>query len=268
VVAQIFVAQRVGLVLGVVEDVGAAREAAARFAERLRFDQDVGAGLLGDGDDFERRAPGDRLLVGVLPARHRGREFVGKAEQQAGAVLEHAMGKQPAGLALALDALDVVEVLERRLGAPAQIERREHVARRPVEDLLHFRPEGFVADPRLQRVDAGDDEAVELVVADVAQRIVELDDVLGRRVAALMAVADGADVAVGGDEGQIDLQRRAAEPGGELALGRHLVGHQVEDRDVKRPNVLMQRAALVDCRAGRERGQEGMGFRGSDDDGQ
>ena len=176
------------------------------------------------------------------------------------------MVEEAAGLALALDALDVVEVLQRRLGAPAQIERREHVARRPVEDLLHLRPERLVADARLQRVDAGDDQAVELVVADVAQRIVELDDMLGWRIAALVAVADRADVAVGGDEGQIHLQRRAAEPRGELALGRHLVGHQVEDGDLERPDVLMQRAALVDRRAAGERGQERVGFRGSDND--
>ena len=51
-----------------------------------------------------------------------------------------------------------------------------------IEDVGDFRPECLLLDAVLERVDAGDDEAVELLVADVAESAIELVDVIGGRV--------------------------------------------------------------------------------------
>jgi hypothetical protein len=54
------------------------------------------------------------------------------------------------------------------------------VRRRPLQDVGDFRPEGFLLNAVLERIDPGDDEAVELLVTDVAECFVELVDVIGR----------------------------------------------------------------------------------------
>jgi hypothetical protein len=66
-----------------------------------------------------------------------------------------------------------------------------------------------------------------------------------------------AHVRVGRDEGEVHLQHRVAEPKGELALGRDLVRHQVDDRNLQRADVLLFGAAAVDRQRAAERRQEG-----------
>jgi hypothetical protein len=47
------------------------------------------------------------------------------------------------------------------------------------------------------------------------------------------------------DQRQLDLQRRRAEQTGDLRLGLDLVGHQIEQPDTHRPDVLAHRIDLA-----------------------
>ena len=217
-------------------------------------------------DDLQLVVLQDVLAPRALPARHRHREHVGEAEQQAGLVRQQAMLEQAEQLLPALVALDVVEVLQRRLGAPAQEQRGQHVGLGPAQDLLHLRPDVLVAHPLLQRVDAGDDEAVELAVLDLAPGGIELADMLGRRVLGLAPGIHVVEIGVRRREGQLDLQAGVAEPQRQLPLGGLLVRHQVDDRDLERADVLVLGARALDRQRRAERRQERVDRGAVDDD--
>jgi hypothetical protein len=253
----IFDAERIGLVFRMVQDVDSPRKEPAVVVERLGLDEHIRARLLGIRDDLERENLENILTVRALPARHRCGKDVGETEQEPGFVRDQAMLEQAEQLPLALVAVDVVEELQGRLRAPAQEERREGVRRRPLQDVGDFRPEGLLFDAGTQRVDARDDEAVELLVPNVAERAIELTDVIGGRIPGVTPSRYAAHVRVRRDEGEIHLQHRVAEPKCELAFGRDLVRHQVDDRDLQRTNVLLFGAAAVDRQRAAERRQEG-----------
>ena len=92
------------------------------------------------------------------------------------------MLEQAEKFALALVTIDVVEKLQRRLRSPAEKETGECVRCRPLQDIGDFRPERLLLNAVPERVDAGDDEAVKLLVTDVAESAIELVDVIGGRV--------------------------------------------------------------------------------------
>jgi hypothetical protein len=110
------------------------------------------------------------------------------------------MLEQAEQLPFALVAVDVVEELQGGLCAPAKEETREGVRRRPLQDVGDFRPEGLLLNAVLERIDPGDDEAVELLVTDVGERAVELVDVIGRRIPGVTPSRHAAHVRVGRDK--------------------------------------------------------------------
>src|SRR3546814_18475805 len=61
---------------------------------------------------------------------------------------------------------DAMEVVERRLGAPAEREEPVHVGLRPVEYASQLVPVHDLLEGKLLNRRAGDDEAVELLLAD------------------------------------------------------------------------------------------------------
>ena len=176
------------------------------------LDHDVGTRLLGIGDNFQRRAFCDVLALRAFPTRHRYGKQIRKTEQKSGLVGQEPMLEQPEQFLLGLDAVDIVEIFQRRLGGPAQEHRRKNIGRRPLQNLRDFRPDLLLLDARFQGVDAGDDQPVELLVFDFAERAIEFANVLSRRIRGFAPRADPAHIAVGGYETQIDLQRRIAEP--------------------------------------------------------
>src|SRR5690348_7273673 len=103
-----------------IEDVDSARVQETSAIVRRAFDDDVRAGLFRIRNDLELLVPQDVFAARALPARDRNREHVRKAEQQPGLVRNDTVLEQPEQFLRSLDALDVVEVLQRRLGAPAQ----------------------------------------------------------------------------------------------------------------------------------------------------
>ena len=84
---------------------------------------------------------------------------------------------------------------------------------------------------------AGDDEAVEFVGLDVVEIAIELVQIDSG------GIFGG--VTFGGEENGFDLDGRVAEQPEELRFRGFLGGHQVEDGDVQRANVLRQSAALI-----------------------
>src|ERR1700745_2121165 len=126
------------------------------------------------------------------------------------------MLEQAEQLVLPHATVDVVKELERRLRAPAEEKRGKRVRGRPPQDIDDLGPKVLLFDPWLQRVDAGDDEAVELPVLDFAEGAVEFADVLGRRVAGLSSGRDALHVAVRRDEAEMDLEHRVAGPKGQF----------------------------------------------------
>src|SRR5579871_6091330 len=177
------------------------------------------------------------------------------------------MFEQPERLLLALVAIYVVEELEGRLSAPTKEETGKGVRRRPIEDFGDFRPELLLLDAILEGVDAGDDEAVELLVANVSKGAVEFANMVGGRVARVTPCGDAANIRVCRHEGQVHLQHRIAEPQGKLPLGRNLVRHEIDNGDLERTDVLSFRPAPVDRERAAQRRQEGMDLLAVDNDG-
>ena len=178
--------------------------------------------------DFEIAA--QARPVDVVVARDRDHRAVGKTAQPRRTGIDDVVAEDAEGLFRHAVAARAVEMVQRRLRAPADEHRPMHVGLRPIHDVEHFRPvphllEGQVGDWR-----AGDDEAVELVPAHLVPGLVEGGQIVLGRVPGLV-VGDA-------HQRQVDLQRRAANQAAELGFGAFLVGHQVQQADLQRTDVL------------------------------
>jgi hypothetical protein len=107
----------------------------------------------------------------------------------------------------------------------------------PVHQLDELGPVVDVLERQLLDRRAGDDEAVEALVAHLAERRVVLEQVLRRGVLRLVRLHV--------QELDLDLQGGVAEQAQQLRLGDHLRRHQVEDREPQRADVLVQGAVLA-----------------------
>ena len=125
------------------------------------------------------------------------------------------------------DAIEVVEASER---APAQVHRREDVLLGPVDDLAELLPVVHVLKGHLLHGRTGDDEAVIVLVAEAVEGVVELHQMVLRDVRGRVG-RDAHEVAA-------HLQRRLGDEAQELRLGLDLGGHEVEDDDPKRADLL------------------------------
>src|SRR5574337_1299409 len=110
-------------------------------------------------------------------------------------------------------------LFQRDPGAPAEKKRCERVGRRPLQDVGHIGPKVLLLDAGLESINARDNEAVEFSVANFAERAVEFEDMVGGRIARRPPVRDPADVSVGRQKTEADLQRGVAEPERELPFG-------------------------------------------------
>src|SRR3546814_1609856 len=101
-------------------------------------------------------------------------------------------------------------MLQGRLGTPAQREHAVYMAARPVEDTPQLVPVDDLLERHLLDRRTGDDQPVELLLADLLPRPVEVDHVLARRV--LRHVAGRREHC------HLDLQRRARQHARDLRL--------------------------------------------------
>ena len=125
------------------------------------------------------------------------------------------------------DTIEVVEACER---APAQVHSREDVLLGPFDDLAELLPVVHVLEGHLLHGRPGDDEAVVVLVAEAVEGVVELHQVVLRDVRGRVG-RDAHEVAA-------HLQRRLGDEAQELRLGLDLGGHEVEDDDPKRADLL------------------------------
>ena len=162
-------------------------------------------------------------------------------------MLEHA-----ARLCRQVVLLNTVVVIQARLRAPTNVQRRVHVCGGPIHDLAEFGPVVDLLERHLLHRRARDDQAVVVDVADVVERTVERLQVAGAYVRGL--------VRLGAQQVHLHLQRRVGELAHDLRLGGDLGGHEVEDEHAQRTDVLVQRAVLghdkdvlaLELRGGRE----------------
>src|SRR3546814_14516244 len=101
-----------------------------------------------------------------FPTRRSAVLLVVEPGHQQGAVVEHPVGEHAEALLRELVLGDAMEVVERRLGAPAEREEPVHVGLRPVEYAFQLVPVPDLLEGKLLNRRGDDDEAVELLLRD------------------------------------------------------------------------------------------------------
>ena len=101
---------------------------------------------------------------------------------------------------------------------------------RPLEDLAQLLPVIDLLEGQLLHWSAGDDHAVVGVVLDLVKGLVEGEHVLGGGVLA--------DVRGHHQQIHLHLQGGIAQQAGQLGLGGDLGGHEVEQQDLQRTDIL------------------------------
>ena len=222
-VAVVFLFQRAGVVFQVVEDIQRPpRPVLDQAGARIRRSQ-----------QRRKLAPGVHVgLPHLGPAAHGDQHVVRKAAQEGRGGLQVRVPEAAERLGIQRVLGQPVEMPRHRHPAPADAERRMDVALRPVEDAAQFVPVGHLVEGQLFDRGAGHDQPVEAVARrlDLGERTVEGFEVIGGGVAAF--------VIRHADQRQVDLQGRRADQPRELVFGLDLLGHQVQQRDPKRPDVL------------------------------
>ncbi len=227
-VAEILVGKRRRIVFHMVEHV-------EPVAGLLMHEADPHLGRI--HQDFEARHLFEIGAAHLGPARHRDREIVGESPEIRRGRREVAVPVHAERLFGQLVFRHAVEMMDRGLCAPADVEAAMHVGLRPVEDAAQLVPVGHLLEGKRLHRRAGDDEAVEALGTNVLPLAVEGNDVLARRIAG--------DVIRDLDERQLHLERRGAEQPRELRLGPDLVRHEVQQADPHRPDVLAHGVGLA-----------------------
>ena len=132
---------------------------------------------------------------------------------------------------------DAVVIIQRGLGAPADVEGAVHVGAAPLHYAAELGPVVDLLEGHVLHGSPGDDQTVEIAVLDVLEALVELDHVLLGRMRGL--------VGAGLDQLKLDLERGVRDEPHELGLGLYLGGHQVQYSDLQRSDVLGVRPQAV-----------------------
>ena len=197
-----------------------------------------GDARLGRGrQHLDVRARAHRLFVHAGVAGVRDEEGVVHALQEHIVLLHGVGGEHPEELLVKELLAYAPEVIHRRLRPPADVDGAGDVLAREVHDLDKFVPifDIFEGDGLHGR--AGDDHAVELHLFHFRNGTVKLLHVRLGDVRALIARRP--------DEVDVHLQRSVAEQPHELGLRHLFCGHEVDDGDFQRADVLRARALRV-----------------------
>ena len=123
-----------------------------------------------------------------------------------------------------------VVVVQARLCAPAHVQGGVDIRLAEVHDLAQLRPVVHLLKIHSLHRRAGDDHAVVAVVLHLVKGLVECIQMGGRHM--------GGGVAGRLQQGHVHLQRRVGQQPGNLGLGGDLGGHQVQDEQLQRADVL------------------------------
>ena len=129
-------------------------------------------------------------------------EFVIKAPEENEVGILHRVAEHTGELLGQLALGDAVVVVKPCLGTPADVEGGVDMGLAPLHDLAQFRPVVHFLKGQVLHRRAGDDESVERAVPHLVEGAVKGQHMLLRGVFG--------DVAAGGDQFQLDLQRGIA----------------------------------------------------------
>src|SRR3989338_5246563 len=130
---------------------------------------------------------------------------------------------------------DIVMMEKPCLSRPAKMQGGAHIVFRPIHHFLELIPVVHLIKFHLLDRSARDDEPVVFVMAYPAEGGVESAKMLLGGVPALVRLRV--------KKIDFELDGAVGEPPQKMKLGLFLLRHQVEDRDAKRPDVLMLRPA-------------------------
>ena len=166
-----------------------------------------------------------RSVTGVGDVKH-----IIKAPKPGGAGTDDLVGKHAEQFLGQSVFLNAVVVVQPCLSAPADVEGGVDVFLAPLHDLTQLVPVFHIAEVQVFDRGAGDDHAVVGAILHLVKGAVEgaqmiLVDVLG-------------DVAGGLQQLHLHLEGGVGELAHELGLGDDLGGHEVEDEQLQRTDVL------------------------------
>ena len=169
--------------------------------------------------------PADRRVTGVGHIKH-----IVKTTQQNGILVDHLVGEHTEHFLVQCHLVDTEVIVQGSLRAPADVEGAVDMGFGPLHDPAQFLPVGHFLEGQKFHRRAGDDHAVIILVLNLVERLIERQHVLLGSILGLVA----ADL----HQLQFHLQRRVAQQTGKLCLGNDLGGHQVQQRDAQRTNLL------------------------------
>lgn len=217
-----------------------------RVVFRMAGDEDLPAalgrhgvdpGLLGRGEDFQLAAALDILAADArVPRVGHHEHIVESAHEHGRAPLDH-MRVDAEELFGQIGLPDAVVIIKPRLRAPADVERAVHVRPAPFHDAAQLRPVFDLLKRHLLHGCAGDDQPVEPAILHVLERLIEFQQMLAGRVFGFVAVRV--------DQLQLHLQRRVAEQPRQLRLCGDFGGHEIQNENLQRADVLRDGPRLV-----------------------
>ena len=134
--------------------------------------------------------------------------------------------------------LQSVVIIEPRLRAPADVEGTGHVRRTPRHNLAKLRPVIHFFIFHLFHRRARDDQSVEVPAPQFVKSVIELLQVVAGGVRGFMCAHP--------HKGNIHLKRRVGDHAQQIQLRVLLLGHQIQDRNLQRTDILMNCPCLVD----------------------
>lgn len=188
------------------------------------------ARLVGFGQDAQVGRPAHVFGADFGVARMRRREVVVEAAEQAAVGVQDLVAEDARTLFRQFVLGHTVKVVQGGLGGPADVERGEDMPVGVGHDVQQFLPVVHLFEGQMLHGSPGDDHAVEAAVADLAEGLVETLQMLQGRILGLMLRR--------AQQGDVDLQGRVAQQAQQLCLGGDLGGHEVDDHDVQRTDVL------------------------------
>ena len=222
----------VPLVLGIQRVLVVLRVAGDKDLPSVLGAHEEGPGHIALGQDAQRVAgihigPADAGVAAVGRIEHLIKTAHQRVCRAGDPVLEHAEHLFRQQLLV-----HTVVVVQARLGTPADVQGGVDVRLAEIHDLAQFRPVVHLLKVHGLHRGTGDDHAVVAVVLHLVKGLVECIQMGGRHM--------GGGVAGRLQQGHMHLQRRVGQQTGDLGLGGDLGGHQVQDQDLQRADVLCQ----------------------------
>ena len=151
--------------------------------------------------------------------------------------MPHLVGVYPEQLLRQQALLESVVIIQACLCAPADMECAEYVCFAPGKHFAQLRPVVHVFVFHLLNRRACDDQSVKALVPQFVESIIELLQMGHGRILGLVGAHP--------HKCDVDLQRRVGKHSQELELCLFLLGHQIQNAQLKRTDILMGSPVFV-----------------------